>query len=529
MKRWNGWGDTNVEATLPESAVAYLNDLVGEAEPLEDVPLADVVATVPESRLPEHPLLNRAPEVRVKYARGQSWPDWIAMRYGQMGVFPDGVAFPQTDMEVQMLLQLARDRDLKVIPYGGGTSVVGHVNPEPSPRPVLTISMERLNRLRRFDSNSHLATFDAGVSGPNLEAQLRAKGFTLGHFPQSFEYSTLGGWIVTRSSGQQSRGYGRIEDLFAGGKLYAPAGDLTLPPLPASSAGPDIRQLILGSEGRLGILTEATVRVSPLPEVERFHAMFFPSFEAGQAAVRQMMQAKIPLSMLRLSNAIETDTLLRMAGHERLIGTLETLLGFRGISEGKVMLLMGFTGQEALVNSARKEADRIAKANEGVYAGKQFGTQWQKGRFHSPYLRNTLWNMGYGVDTLETAVTWNKVDQTLAAMEESLRTALDEENEKLHVYTHLSHMYTSGCSIYTTYLFRLAHDPEEDLRRWYKMKTAASEAIVQHGGTISHQHGVGKDHKPYLPAEKGALGMRMMQSVIDELDPQGVMDNGNLV
>ncbi|MCB0033673.1 MAG: FAD-binding oxidoreductase, partial [Anaerolineales bacterium] len=265
MKRWNGWGDTNVEATLPESAVAYLHDLVGEAEPLADAPLADVVATVPESRLPEHPLLNRAPEVRVKYARGQSWPDWIAMRYGQMGVFPDGVAFPQTDMEVQMLLQLARDRDLKVIPYGGGTSVVGHVNPEPSARPVLTISMERLNRLRRFDSNSHLATFDAGVSGPNLEAQLRAKGFTLGHFPQSFEYSTLGGWIVTRSSGQQSRGYGRIEDLFAGGKLMAPAGDLIMPPLPASAAGPDLRQLVLGSEGRLGIITEATVRISPLP------------------------------------------------------------------------------------------------------------------------------------------------------------------------------------------------------------------------------------------------------------------------
>lgn len=279
----------------------------------------------------------------------------------------------------------------------------------------------------------------------------------------------------------------------------------------------------------MGILTEAIVRVSPLPEDERFQAMFFPSFEAGKTAVRQMMQAKLPLSMLRLSNGIETDTMLRMAGHERLIGTLERLLGFRGISEGKVMLLMGFTGQEKLVTAARREAADIGKANSGVYAGRQFGTQWEKGRFSSPYLRNTLWEMGYGVDTLETAVTWNRVDQMMNDIEESLRRCLDEENEKLHVYTHLSHMYTSGCSVYTTFLFRLSGDYEEDFRRWQKMKAAGSEAVVRNGGTISHQHGVGKDHKVYLPAEKDALGINLIQSAIGELDPEGVMDMGNLV
>ena len=294
MKRWNGWGDTAVAYPLPDKAGEFLTELVGAATPPQDATLAEVIATVPVSHLPAHPLVHIEPEVRLKHARGQSFPDWVALRSGQISTFPDGVAFPHTEAHVQSLLQFARSHDVKLIPYGGGTSVAGHINPPETDRPLLTVNLQRLSRLTSLDSTSQLATFGAGVAGPEMEAQLRAKGYTLGHFPQSFEYSTLGGWVVTRSSGQQSRGYGRIEDLFAGGKLLAPAGELVMPPLPASAAGPDIRQIILGSEGRLGILTEAIVRVSPLPEKESFNAIFFPSFEAGQTAVRQMLQANSP-------------------------------------------------------------------------------------------------------------------------------------------------------------------------------------------------------------------------------------------
>lgn len=529
MKRWNGWGDTAVTYPLPEKAGDYLTELVGEATPTQDAALADIIATVPDARLPAHPLIQTDPEVRLRHARGQSFPDWVALRSGRIAAFPDGVAFPQTEADVRTLLQFARSHDIKLIPYGGGTSVVGHINPVPGDRPVLTVNLQRLSRLTALDSTSQLATFGAGVAGPEMEAQLRARGYTLGHFPQSFEFSTLGGWVATRSSGQQSRGYGRIEDLFAGGKLLSPAGDLIMPPLPASAAGPDLRQLILGSEGRLGVITEATVRISPLPERESFNAIFFPNFEAGKTAVRQMLQADLPLSMIRLSTGVETDTTLKLAGHERLIGTLERLLSIRGVDEGKSMLLVGFSGNRHVVNVSRKEAVNLAKEQDGIHIGQQFGNQWQKGRFRTPYLRNVLWELGYGVDTLETAVTWNKVDATLQAIEDSLHAALATYDERLHVFTHLSHMYPTGCSIYTTYLYRLAADPDENLARWTAMKTAASQAIVRHGGTISHQHGVGKDHQPYLLAEKGTLGIATLEAVARQYDPVGIMNPGTLL
>ena len=529
MRRWNGWGDTTTEYPLPASAATFLTELVGPGTPPQDAALADVVARVPPSRLKAHRLINQEPEIRLRHACGQSFPDWVAMRYGRFPAFPDSVAFPTTDADVRELIQFAIEAEVNLIPYGGGTSVVGHINPQPGSAPVLTIDMGRLNQLRHFDRHSLLATFGAGTQGPDVEAQLRAQGCTLGHYPQSFELSSVGGWIVTRSSGQQSRGYGRIEDLFAGGTLESPAGNIKLLPHPASAAGPDLRQLVLGSEGRLGILTEATVRARPLPENEEFHAVFFADFAQGQTAVRQIMQAGVPVSMLRLSTAVETTTTLALAGHERLIGGLETLLGLRGVDENKVMLLIGATGSSALVKMARKAAIDAAKEFGGIHVGQTFGKQWIKGRFHTPYLRNTLWEMGYAVDTLETAVPWSKVDKTLADIEAALHAALADEGEKAHVFTHLSHVYATGASIYTTFLFRLTDDPEALLARWRKLKAAGSTAVVANQGTISHQHGVGADHAPYLPAEKGELGMAVLQDALRRFDPYGVMNPGKLV
>ncbi len=529
MKRWNGWGDYTITHPLPSSAAQFLEKRVGAGAPPRDASWDEVIASVPPSRLPAHPLISTEPAGRARHARGQSLPDWIALRSGRVGVFPDGVAFPTTDAEVRELIRYAGHTGTRLIPYGGGTSVVGHINPLPGDAPTLTVDMSRMSTLKHFDPTSLLATFGAGVNGPDLEAQLRARNCTLGHFPQSFEFSTLGGWIVTRSSGQQSLGYGRIEKLFAGGKLESPAGALELPPFPASAAGPDLREMILGSEGRLGILTEATVRVSPLPEREEFHAVFFPDFERGQAAARQIIQARLPLSMLRLSTAAETETTLALAGHERLIGALEQLLAVRGVKAGKCMLIIGFTGREALVKATRKEALGIAAKFGGVHVGRTFGDQWHKSRFRTPYLRNTLWDMGYAVDTLETATDWANIPPMIEAIETALRSALADLNERTHVFTHLSHLYPYGSSIYTTYLFRLASDPDETLQRWQRLKTAASQAIVARGGTISHQHGVGLDHQPYLPAEKGELGLAALRDLCKRFDPEGIMNPGKLV
>jgi alkyldihydroxyacetonephosphate synthase len=529
MRRWNGWGDDSVAYPLPTSAAEKLKSWLGPGVPPQDAKLADVLDSVPPTRLPPHPLVDAAPLVRLQHACGQSLPDWISLRSGSIPAFPDGVAFPMTEQDVRSLIQFAQQAGIQLIPYGGGTSVVGHINPEQGDTPVMTIDLGRMNRLMRFDEKSLLATFGAGVCGPDLEAQLRARGCTLGHFPQSFEYSTLGGWVASRSSGQQSLRYGRIEKLFAGGHLETPAGILELPSFPASAAGPDLRQLVLGSEGRLGILTQATVRASRLPEREEFHAIFFPGFANGQEAVRQILQVGLPLSMLRLSTAVETQTSLALAGHEKVIGALDRLLSLRRLGDQKCMLLLGFSGTEGMVRAMRGEALGLAGRQSGVHVGRTFGNQWVKSRFRTPYLRNTLWEMGYAVDTLETALDWLAVPLAIEAIETALHTALAESGEKVHVFTHLSHNYPSGSSVYTTYIFRLAPDPQENLRRWTLLKTSASQAVVSSGGTISHQHGVGIDHAAYLPSEKGPLGMAVLRDVLQRFDPSGMMNPGKLL
>ena len=529
MRRWNGWGDNTVEYPLPTKGSGFLITHVGSGEPVPDCKLEDIITTIPPSHLELHQLINDDPLQRLCHARGQSLPDWVALRSGRISVFPDGVAFPSSSADIAELITYGKRTNATLIPYGGGTSVVGHINPLSRNRPVITVNMRHMNKLKQFDETSLLATFGAGVSGPELEAQLRALGYTMGHFPQSFELSTLGGWIATRSSGQQSLGYGRIEDLFAGGTLISPEGPLQLLPHPASAAGPDLGQIVLGSEGRMGFITEAAVRVTPLPELEEFHALFFPDFEQGFAAVRQIMQNKIPLSMLRLSTALETETTLALAGHERLINLLEQMLSLRSVSETKAMLLIGFTGVERIVKAAQKTAFFISRSHNAVHVGRQFGKQWHKGRFRTPYLRNTLWDLGYAIDTLETAVSWESVPRVINELEKAIHDALDKWDERVHVFTHLSHMYPQGASIYTTMIFRIAPDPDETLHRWAEIKSAASQVIVNNKGTISHQHGVGTDHAPYLKAEKGELGIALLKNVFEKIDPQGIMNSGKLL
>jgi alkyldihydroxyacetonephosphate synthase len=531
MRRWNGWGDDKTDVHLSAAVQTLLGDALGPGQPLDDATFAQVCEAVPRSRLPAHDLVDTDPAIRARHARGQSLPDLIALRGGTGLVFPDGVALPTSAEEVAELVDLAVARDFSLIPYGGGTSVTGHVNPVPSAAPVLTVSLARLARLRHLDAESRLATFEPGVTGPAVEEQLGALGYRLGHYPQSFEYSSLGGWIATRSSGQQSRGYGRIEDLFAGGTLVTPAGTLRLPPFPASAAGPDLRHLVLGSEGRLGILTEAIVRVSPLPEVERFEAVFFPHWEAALDGARALAQSGLPLSMLRVSTAAETATNLALAGRSRAGSALGTLLSWRGMhDQARCLAVVGFTGRARHVRPVRRAALDLLRRQGAVRVGGSFlGRAWQKGRFRVPYLRNTLWDSGYAVDTVETATTWRQVPRTLLALESAVRGALSPEDERVHAFTHLSHVYPSGASLYTTFVFRLANSPEATLERWRRLKAAASEAIVREGATISHQHGVGADHLPYLAAEKGALGMRALRRLAATFDERGLLNPGKLL
>ncbi|XKG36724.1 FAD-binding oxidoreductase [Marinobacter sp.] len=528
MRRWNGWGDDQFSLDLPEAGTEFLSERIGQGRILPDASLESVRAGVPESRIPDHRLISTDPEQRVRHARGQSLPDWLAMRSGNFGVFPDGVAHPQTAEDVRQLLDYAREQEVSLIPYGGGTSVAGHINPVAGHTPVVTVDMGKMNRLLDLDTQSQIATFGAGTPGPLVESQLRARGYTLGHFPQSFELSTLGGWVASRSSGQQSLRYGRIEQMFAGGTVETFQGTLALPTLPASSAGPDIREMVLGSEGRIGFITDVKVRVTPLPEDESFHVIFFPEWAQARTAARKMVQGKVQLSMLRLSNALETETQLALAGHPTLIGLLEKYLGLRGASDGKCMMTVGLTGSRRQCKGALRDLRQICSEFNGVYTGTRLGAKWAEKRFTMPYLREALWEQGYVVDTLETATDWDNVDNLLNRIESNLRGGLSEDSERVHVFTHLSHVYSQGCSLYTTYVFRNAEDYESTLIRWRKLKETTSRLIVRNRGTISHQHGVGKDHAPYLPIEKGELGMLAIRSLCEAFDPDGRLNPDTL-
>jgi alkyldihydroxyacetonephosphate synthase len=524
MRRWNGWGDDSINFALNADALAFLHARLGPSKAPRETGFDEACAAVAPSRLPPHPLVDTAAAVRVRNALGQSLPDWLRMRFGRIDTVPDGVAFPDSAAQVRELLDYAKAAGAIVIPYGGGTSVAGHVNvPEGAP-PVLTVNLGRLRAMSSIDPQARLATFGAGVFGPDLEAQLRAHGFTLGHFPQSFEYSTLGGWIATRSSGQQSLRYGRIEQLFAGGSVETPAGTLAIPAFPASAAGIDLREIVLGSEGRLGILTEATVRISALPEHEAFHAVFFPDWASACDAARELAQARLPLSMLRLSNPLETLTMLVLAGHRRLVGLLEAYLGWRGCGEGKCMLMLGASGGRGNVRAAMRSALALARRHGGFDTGRTMGDKWKENRFRNVYLRNAAWEQGYAIDTVETAVDWPGVTPMMDAIEQAAQATLP-----VHAYTHLSHMYAQGASVYSTFVYRLSGDYEEDLARWRALKAAISKAIVDGVGTISHQHGVGADHAPYLEAEKGALGLGAMRALFLHFDPERRMNPGKLV
>jgi alkyldihydroxyacetonephosphate synthase len=529
MRRWNGWGNDQVDYPLPESAADYLAIQIGRGQPSPDAALETVVSSVPAARHAPHSLVSDDPLERLYHARGQSLPDWIDLRSGQLKSFPDGVAYPESEMQVKDLLEHAQRHAVRLIPYGGGTSVAGHINPEASDEPVITVDMRHMASLIDIDIDSRLATFEAGVSGPELESLLEPHGLMLGHFPQSFEYSTLGGWIATRSSGQQSKLYGRIEDTFAGGRMISPVGGLELLALPASAAGPDLRHLVLGSEGRFGIITQATMRVRPLPEREGFYACFFHDWETGLDAVRDVAQAGVPVSMLRLSDAQETETTLVLSGRDRLLPWADRGLRLAGYGPGRCLLIYGITGNGQDHGRLRRQVSSIIRSHSGLPAGGLIGEQWRRSRFRSPYLRNTLWEHGYAVDTLETAIRWSGVRQMANRVKRVLAGGLVDDGEKALVFCHLSHVYADGASIYFTYLFRRAADPEETRQRWRRLKRGASEAIVDEGGTISHQHGVGVDHADYLVAEKSQLGMSVLEAARRMLDPHGVMNPGKLL
>jgi alkyldihydroxyacetonephosphate synthase len=545
--RWNGWGRTGEGLGLgPAREEAVLGELgrrLGRslARGLDPVDL-DALA-LPGPRLEARTLarlraacgdewVSTSDLERVSHSVGRSLPDLLRLRSGDLPPPCDAVVYPGDEGEVAAVLRVAAEASLAVVPVGGATSVVGGIEPRPRPsqRGSLALDTTRLAALVRVDPVSRTATVQAGIAGPALEEALRRHGFTLGHYPQSFEHSTLGGWIAARSSGQFSGRYGALEDLLVAVRVVTPAGVLRTALVPRSAAGPDLRALVLGSEGTLGVIVEATLRIAPAPPAHDERALLFRSFEAGAEAVREAAQRGVPAAMLRLSDAAETELfqVLRRDPARRFDTAAALLAGAArlGYGAGRAVLVYAQEGERGAVRRDLARVRAIGRRHGGLPLGRRPGRSWRRDRFRTPYLRDWLLDHDVAVDTLETAVPWSRVQEAHRGIVRDLDAALARHAGGGIAMAHLSHSYPDGACLYFTVVHPL--DPRRALKQWAEIKREATESVLAHGGTLSHHHGVGLDHAPWMAREKGSVGLQALRALRERLDPGGLMNPGKL-
>jgi alkyldihydroxyacetonephosphate synthase len=536
--KWWGWGDPDRREQVPPEALAALRaELGAEARDFPVTPLE-------EMRLGESSLSRKArgriAEVvgeewvredrltRVTHAAGKSYPDLIRMRTGAAEAAPDAVVYPANRGEVKTLLDLCAADGIAVVPFGGGTSVVGGVEPIRNGfDSVVSLDMARIASLDGVDHRSLTATLGAGMRGPAVEAALAGHGLTLGHFPQSFEYATVGGWVATRSAGQASTGYGAIDKLVSGLRCVAPAGDVDLEAVPATAAGPGLRQLLVGSEGLLGVITDATLKVRPAPEVQRYEGWMFHDFEQGTEAFRALEQGHVIPDLARLSDRNETRLSMTLSDDGSLKRRAAgAYIGARGFGEGCIALL-GFEGERSDAERRRAQATRVMRRAGGLPLGASPGRAWLRGRYDGPYLRDALLDHGVMAETLETAATWSNLMSLYAAVGDAISGALAARGTPGLVMCHVSHLYPDGASLYYTFL--AAQQQGEEIEQWQAVKAVACDAIVANHGTITHHHAIGRDHAPWMPREIGDTGVSMLRALKQRVDPAGILNPGKVL
>ena len=531
--KWYGWGDPERRLELGPDAVAALRSEVGEGQPEERAALEGVVIPAPRPLPPSIAETVGAGAVltghehRVRRATGRGYPDLVRLRAGRLDDAPDAVVLPGNESEVARVLEICGREGVGVVPFGGGTSVVGGVEPlRGTFERLITLDCRRLQGVE-VDGTSMTATLGAGLRGPEAEELLAAHGMTLGHFPQSFEYATIGGFAAARSAGQASSGYGRFDELVTSVRMTAPAGELRTGQTPHTAAGPSLRELVLGSEGLLGLITQVTARARALPERRRYEAWMAADFASGAAIIRSLAQSDGLPDVVRVSDEAETRTSLAMSGAG---GSKRALLGgylrLRRREHGAIVIC-GWEGEPEDVERRRAVAARIIRSGGGASLGAAPGRAWERGRYDGPYLRDELMDLGYLVETLETAHEWSRLQHLYEEVRAAIGTALAAQGTPGLVMCHLSHAYPDGASLYFTFI--APRRPGAELEQWRAAKAAASEAIVEAGGTITHHHGVGRDHAPYMSAEIGALGIEALRAVKERLDPAGIMNPGKLL
>ncbi len=536
-RKWCGWGLKNAPDLLKDKREAFWNwlrDLCGFESLPHTPPIEWKDINVPPPNISEQALFELRQKIpsskistaefeRIIHARGKSYLDTLSLRTGEIDCYPDAIVYPASKEDIIQLVRWCNLNRIAIIPFGGGTSVVGGVNPlkSESYNGIISVDLRTLNKLLDIDKKSCIAKAEAGIEGPALEKILQSEGFTLGHYPQSFEFSTLGGWVASRGAGHQSIKYGKAEHWFVSAEVVSPPGLWKTENFPASAGGPQIRDLLPGSEGILGIMTGIEFKIHPLPQEKFYTAYVLPSFENGINASRLLLQEDIPLAMIRLSDANETFffTAMQMGG-----GDPSSLPQF-------CLMLVGLEGSSASVTAGRQILTQILQSYQGIELGESIAEQWFSQRFLLPYLRDEMLDYGIGVDTLETATRWSKILDLYEDLLNAIKNAILEDEELKPAYpivmAHLSHAYLDGASLYYTFVFpRSLKNPE---KQWWRIKNKAGDVIQAHNATISHHHGVGTDHKKWISTEKGAFPYQLLYQIKNQVDPQNIMNPGKLV
>jgi alkyldihydroxyacetonephosphate synthase len=529
-------GEVDLGAALPKAARRYLAKELGwTPRPTPPVAVADI--RLAPSRLSDAARLRLVAllgednvhtdrESRLRRAGGKSYLDLLRRREGDASDAPDAVVTPGTTEETAALLAACSEQGVVVVPFGGGTSVVGGLaGIDPDDRPSVAVDMSRMASVQALDVPSSLVTAGPGLRGPALEEALATEGLTFGHLPQSWEFATLGGYAATRSAGQASTGIGRFDELVAGLTLATPSGVLELGRPPATAAGPDLLGLALGSEGTLGVITELRLRVRPTPPARSYEGWSFRSWAAGLAAVQQLARHDLLPDVVRLSDPDETRANLLMASGSGA-RALRTTLRARGHGEG-CLLVVGWEGLPAMLRARSRSAASLLRDGGGIRMGRRVGESWKRHRFQAPYLRDSLMDAGLLVETLETAATWSALPTVYDAVRRALRESLTRDGRRPLIMSHVSHGYPTGASLYLTVL--ADRDEALPIQQWLAAKRAATDALLAAGGTLTHHHAVGADHRPWLEREIGPLGVDVLRAVKDRLDPQGICNPGVLL
>ncbi len=522
---WTGWGDGTQVPVLPDGVLTLLRDGLGvkhpgpEAGALEDVQLPpgrladNAVAALSRVVGAEHALADDV--TRVHHTRGKSTPDLLRVRLHDWDGVPDIVLVPASHDEVMELLRICSERRIAVVPFGGGTSVVGGLEPAAQGYAGLAaLDVRRLSTLESLDEESRVAQMGPGLRGPQAEELLRPHGFTIGHFPQSFEYATLGGFAAARSSGQSSAGYGRFDDLVVSLRTATPAGTLELGRAPKSAAGPDLRQLVLGSEGAFGVITSLGIQLRPVPEERRYDGWRLQSFAAGAEALRRLAQDGPLPTVLRLSD--EAETALNLAQPSEIGAG----------SSGGCMAIVGYEGTAEHVSATRERVSALLAGWGAAPVEGDAGESWARDRYRGPYLRDALLEAGALVETLETVTFWSHLHDLYTAVQGALRESLTGQGTPPVILCHISHVYRSGASLYFTVGCAQLDDP---LAQWHAAKAATSDAILAAGGSITHHHGVGIDHRDWYEREIGDLGVGILRAIKGAVDPAWILNPGVLL